>query len=175
MSEPASTPPASAATPPAPPPAGPHTFLVLVDEHTTRKASLEYACRRAHRIGAQVALLWVIDSVDFQTFGTIEDIMRQEAQQLAREHLHRISHDIMTRFQLSPLVFVREGAARDVILRLLADQPQIKNLVLNGDTGSNGPGPLVSWLTGKAMDRLHVPLTVVPASLSDEDLERFSA
>lgn len=176
--------PGTAPTPPAAPvpqppqlqpQPGAHSFLVLVDETTQRKAALEYACRRARRIGGQVSLLWVIDTVEFQTFGTVEALMRQEAQDLAREHLHRLSHDVMTRFGFSPQVFVREGEAREVLIKLLSEQPQIKNLVLNGDTGSAGPGPLVTWLTGKALDKLHIPLTIVPANLSEEDLERFSA
>jgi hypothetical protein len=44
-------------------------------------------------------------------------------------------------------------------------------LVLAAGTGPEGPGPLVSYLTGKAVGRLRIPLTIVPGSLTPDQLE----
>src|SRR3546814_9973223 len=44
-------------------------------------------------------------------------------------------------------------------------------LILGADVGPQGPGPLVSSLTGKQIGRLRVPLVIVPGNLSDEELE----
>ena len=47
-------------------------------------------------------------------------------------------------------------------------------LVLGADTGPRGPGPLVSELAGKYAGKLRVPLTIVPGTLSDEDVDAIT-
>ncbi|MBF0335240.1 MAG: universal stress protein, partial [Alphaproteobacteria bacterium] len=37
-----------------------------------------------------------------------------------------------------------------------------------------GPGPLVASLVGKHAARLRIPLTIVPGTLSDADIDRIA-
>lgn len=50
----------------------------------------------------------------------------------------------------------------------------ISILVLAAGTGSEGPGPLVSALTGKMAGRVRVPVTVVPGSLTRDEILRLA-
>ncbi len=68
----------------------------------------------------------------------------------------------------------RSRACRDELLALLDEEPGISILVLAAGTGSEGPGPLVTQLVGKMSGRLRVPITVVPGSLTDEQIAALS-
>jgi hypothetical protein len=44
-------------------------------------------------------------------------------------------------------------------------------LVLGAGTSAKGPGPLVSALKGKYANKLRVPLTIVPGSLAEYEID----
>jgi DNA segregation ATPase FtsK/SpoIIIE-like protein len=46
--------------------------------------------------------------------------------------------------------------------------------VLAAAPGNGGPGPLIAALTGRHANRMRVPMTIVPAGLSAEELERVT-
>ncbi len=73
-----------------------------------------------------------------------------------------------------PMVYIREGRPRDELLSLINEEPSISILVLAAGTGQEGPGPLISYLTGKPAARLRIPITIVPGGLSVEDVEALS-
>jgi hypothetical protein len=73
-----------------------------------------------------------------------------------------------------PIVHIREGRPRDELLKLIAEEPTISILVLAAGTGPEGPGPLITALTGKAAARLRIPITIVPGGLSLDQLDALS-
>ena len=73
-----------------------------------------------------------------------------------------------------PILLIREGDPRDELLALLAEDPRISVLVLAAAAGGGGPGPLIAALTGRYAGRVTVPMTIVPAGLDDEALERVT-
>ena len=58
-------------------------FLVVVDESPEMPNALRYACRRAKRTGGRVAMLYVMHPPEGQQWGSVVDLMRQEARQEA--------------------------------------------------------------------------------------------
>ena len=46
--------------------------------------------------------------------------------------------------------------------------------MLAAGTGPEGPGPLITHLTGKLAGRLRVPITIVPGSLTDEQIDALT-
>jgi hypothetical protein len=46
--------------------------------------------------------------------------------------------------------------------------------VLAAGTGSEGPGPLVTQLVGKMSGKMRVPVTVVPGSLTDDQIAELT-
>ncbi|HSK38593.1 MAG TPA: universal stress protein, partial [Arenibaculum sp.] len=63
-----------------------------------------------------------------------------------------------------------EGDRREELLALMEEEPSISILVLAAGTGTEGPVPLISYLAGKGINKLRIPLTVVPGDLSDDQL-----
>ena len=146
-------------------------FLVVVDDTPECRKALRFAWRRAHRTGAGVTLLRVIDPVDFQHWLSVEERMREEAREEAEALLQKLAVEVQQQSTILPELVVREGAVRDAVVKLIDDDKTIRILVLGAGTGSEGPGPLVTQLAGKMSGALRVPVTVVPGNLSDEQLD----
>jgi len=149
-------------------------FLVTVDETPELKVALRYACVRAKKTGGRVALLYVIEPADFQEWVGVGELMREEARQEAEQALQKIAADVQKTSAAMPVLYVREGARRDELLKLIDEEPTISILVLGAATGARGPGPLVSALTSKFVGKLRVPVTIVPGHLSVEDVDHIA-
>lgn len=150
------------------------TFLVVVDDSEEMRAALRYACGRARNSGGRVALLRVIEPVEFQHFASVGNLMRQEARQDAEQLLQRMASEVYQVSGEMPVLYVREGNPRDELLKLISEEPQISILVLAAGTGPEGPGPLITALIGKYSNKLRVPVTVVPGSLTDEAIAQLT-
>ena len=159
---------------PAPVDTSDRVFLVVVDETEEMKVALRFACLRARRTGGRVALLYVIEPAEFQHWMAVGDLMREEARSEGEQLLQRLAAQVNELVGTIPVLYVREGKVRDELFKLLDEEPRISVLVLGANTGSRGPGPLVSALTGKMIGKLRVPITVVPGNLSDEEIDSVS-
>jgi nucleotide-binding universal stress UspA family protein len=149
-------------------------FLVVVDDSPEMQAALRFACRRAHSSGGQVALLRVIEPTEYEHFASIGNLMRAEAREAAEELLNRLAGDVNQLSGHLPVLHVREGNPRDELIALIAEEPSISVLVLAADTGPGGPGPLVTALTGKYIGKLRIPLTLVPGSLTPDQIDAIT-
>jgi len=150
------------------------TFLVVVDDSDEMRAAIRYACRRANHTGGRVALLRVIAPAEFQHFAAIGNLMRDEARAEAEALLLRLAGQLQEISGEMPVIYVREGDARDELLALIDEEPAISILVLGAGTGPGGPGPLISALTGRSSGRLRVPLTIVPGHLTDQIIDNLT-
>lgn len=151
-----------------------HIFLVVVDDTEEMRAALRYACNQARITGAKVALLRVAASVESQHFAAIGDLMEREARADAEALLHKMAGTVNQLSGQLPALYVREGNSYDALLELISEEAKISLLVLAAGVGAGGPGPLVSALTGKHVNKLRVPITIVPGGLSDEEIDILS-
>lgn len=149
-------------------------FLVVVDETEEMKVALRFACRRAKSTGGRVALLYVIEPAEFMHWMAVDDLMREEARSEGERLLQRLAAQVNRETGAMPVLFVREGAVSDQLMKLLEEEPSISILVLGANTGSGGPGPLVTALTGKMVGRLRIPITIVPGNLDEEGIDAIS-
>ena len=146
-------------------------FLVVVDETEEMNVALRFACRRAQHTGGRVALLYVIEPSDFQHWQAVGDLMREEARSEGEQLLQRLAAQVNDLVGKIPILHVREGKVREELLKLIEEEPGISILVLGANTGSRGPGPLVSALTGKLIGKLRIPITIVPGNLNDAAID----
>ena len=149
-------------------------FLVVVDESPEMPVALYYASRRAQRTGGRVALLRVIPRHEGHGLASVEALMREEAQQEAEQLLQRLAKTVVDETGKVPAIYIKEGSARDELMDLVANDPSISILVLAAGTGPDGPGPLVSFLATKGLAKLRIPVTIVPGSLSHEQIDAIS-
>ena len=152
----------------------PRVFLVVVDETEELQIAVHYAARRAAHTGGRVALLYVIEPSELQTWIAIENLAREERREEAEQLMQRLCEEILPIAGSMPIVYIREGPRRDELLALINEDPSISILVLAAGTGPEGPGPLISYLTGKPAARLRIPITIVPGSLTMEQLDAVS-
>ncbi|MCV0394959.1 MAG: universal stress protein [Rhizobiaceae bacterium] len=148
-------------------------FLAIIDESPECERAVAYASRRANTTGGVLVLLYVIDPGDFQQWLGVEDIMRAEATEAAKSTLNTHATRIRTDLGIEPELVVREGKPSEEIHRLIEEDQDIAILVLAASSAKEGPGPLVSSVAGKG-GGFAIPVTVVPHSLSDEDLESLA-
>jgi len=166
---------ADAPTPPGSTPADQiRVFLVVVDDTAEMRVALRFACRRARHTDGRVALLYVIEPSEYRHFMGVGDLMREEARTEAEILMHKLASQVQEMSGAVPIVFLREGNRRDELLKLIGEEPSISILVLGANTEASGPGPLVSALTGKFLNRLRVPLTIVPGNLNDAGVDAIS-
>jgi nucleotide-binding universal stress UspA family protein len=154
--------------------AQPRVFLVVVDETAEHHLALHYAARRAAHTGGRLALLHVIEPAEFQHWVAVEELARAERSEAAEQLMQRLCQQFAPIAGSMPIVYIREGRPQDELVSLIAEEPGISILVLAAGTGSSGPGPLISYLTGKPAGRLRIPITIVPGGLTVEQIDSLS-
>jgi nucleotide-binding universal stress UspA family protein len=140
-------------------------FLVVVDQSPELKQALRFASRRASKTQGRVAMLYVVEPASAEWL-SVGDLMREERRAEAEMRLQELAATVKEISGDMPIVYVREGEAREELLKLLDEEPTISVLVLGADPGPKGPGPLITALTGKQIGKLRVPLTIVPGSMT---------
>jgi len=145
-------------------------FLVVVDQSEEMRVALHFAARRAMRTGGRVALLYVQEPTEFQHWMAVGDLMREEAREEAEALMQKLSAEVKEWSGHFPVVHLREGDVREQLLQLLKEEPSISVLVLAASTESGAPGPLISYIVGKGSGSMRVPVTIVPGSLTDEQI-----
>jgi nucleotide-binding universal stress UspA family protein len=148
-------------------------FLVVVDDTPEARVALRYATRRARNIQCGVVLLRVVEPVDFNQWAGVAEIMRHEAFEAAEGLLRQLAEQVNLDSGLLPEVSIREGNAKDELLKLVEEDTGIRMLVLAAAPG-NEPGPLVTALAGQMAGNLSFPITVVPGNLTDEQIDRIT-
>lgn len=149
-------------------------FLVVVDDSAERAVALKYACLRAKKSGGRVALLRVLEPAGQTEWAGIGALLAQERREQAEQLLSGLAAQVNEITGGLPLLLIREGDPREELLKLLAEEQTISILVLAAAPGTGGPGPLIAALTGRYATRMRVPMTIVPAGLSAEELERVT-
>ena len=149
-------------------------FLVMVDDSAERRVALRYACLRARKSGGRVALLRVIEPAGQVEWAGVGAMLAEERRQDAETLLSGLAAEVTDLTGGLPILLIREGTPRDELLALLEEDPRISILVLAAAPGGSGPGPLIAALAGRYAAKLAVPMTIVPGSLSDTELDRVT-
>lgn len=147
------------------------TFLCVVDETDEFAAALQFACHRAVNTGGRIALLYVTQPAEFQHWMAIGERMREEAREEAEEMLNVAASVVQRRTGQLPALYIREGTVREQVTELIDEQQDISLLVLGAATGTDGPGPLITHLVEKMAGTLRVPVTIVPGTMTEADIE----
>ncbi len=152
-------------------------FLVVVDETPECESALVFAASRVRRTGGKIALLYVIEPGDFQHWIGVKEIQREEATNKARAvfRLYGRKLKLLGFDDIEPEEIIREGAKPEEIVNLIEEDEDIAILVLGASVDPAGPGPLVSSLAaGKYAGNFPIPISIVPGSLTAEDIEALA-
>ena len=101
-------------------------FLVVVDESPELKIALRFACNRARHVGGRVAMLYVTEPAEGGEWMGVGELMREERRQAAETKLAELSTVVHEMSGETPMLYVREGDAREALLALLDEEPAIR-------------------------------------------------
>lgn len=155
-------------------PASRRKFLVVVDQTPESRVALRFAARRAQHTGGIVTLLYIVPPADFQQWAGVERLMREEAQQEAERALHDAAKLVNDIVGSMPELVTREGRGAEEIREVLREDRAICILVLAAGVSKEGPGPLVSLIASPSATAYPIPVTVVPGSLTDEEVDALT-
>lgn len=148
-------------------------FLVVVDESEEMRNALRFACRRARHTGGRVALLHVIEPIEYQHWLGVGRVMEEEARIEAERRLQTLAADVFAQTGKMPVLYIREGRREEEVLKLIQEDPAISLLVLATAPTASNPGPIVSHLM-KNLAALRVPVTLVPGQLTEEEIDALT-
>ena len=143
-------------------------FLVVVDKTPECKVALRYAARRAQHTGGRVTLMSPATPGEFQQWRGVEEIMRDEAHQEAESLIHEAAKVVNELSGIICELVIPEGRTFDCLLKVIKEDRDISILVLAASTAKEGPGPLVGVI---ATNQYPIPVTIVPGSLTDEQID----
>ena len=168
MNEPAATPPSATET------EGARTFLLVVDKSEEMRAALRFACRRVVNSGGSVALFLALPYIEFQHFSTIGELMNLEAKTEAERLLQQIAAEVHRQTGKFPELFLRQGDTLPELTKVITENTHISMLVLGAGTGTEGPGLIVSAISGKLSGKIEIPVTIVPGDLPEERIDALT-
>ena len=147
--------------------------MVVLDDSKECLNAMRFAAMRAANSGGGVTILSVISPDEFNHWIGVSDIMREEARERIEVHFEVFAKWMRDRKNIEPELVIREGEVMAQILEVIREDPEIGVLVLGAGEGSAGPGPIVTQMS-KSPGSLPVPLTIVPGTLSKDQLEAIT-
>ena len=145
-------------------------FLIILDDTPEMLNAMRYAAIRASKTGGGVEMLAVISPEEFQHFMGVADVMRAEAREKVEAHFQLFKDRMEKREGITPTLAIREGDRIDAVIEHIKSDPEIGVLVLGAGTEKGGPGPVVQSLIGRRLADLRVPVTIVPGSMTKDDI-----
>ncbi|MBB3770727.1 nucleotide-binding universal stress UspA family protein [Angulomicrobium tetraedrale] len=150
-------------------------LLVVVDDSPECDRAVYYAARRAARTAGGLVLLRVLTlaDVESQWFGVAE-LMRAEAADKATARLEHMAARARSVAGVTAQTLIREGAVVDEILKLIEADEDIALLVVAVHAGREAPASLISSLGSGLWAGLGIPITLVPGTLSDAEIDALA-
>lgn len=149
-------------------------YLAVADETHEAALALRYAAHLAKANRGHIGILHVMNIDDVQQWENIEARMRREMRAQAEKYIWSVARRVNEINGMIPSLYIQEGSHDDVLIDVINRDLAIKMLVLGGGTSVGGPGPLVSYFTGKGLGRLRVPVVVVPGHLDPQKIDAIS-
>jgi nucleotide-binding universal stress UspA family protein len=152
-------------------------FLVVVDDSPEVESALFYAALRISHTSGRLLLLYIIEPQEYQHWAGVRQVQLEEETnkakalfRLMRRKLNNAGFEATEHEEV-----ILEGSKSEQIVKLIEDDEDIAILVLGASADPKGPGPLVSALgSGQMAGSFLIPITVVPGTLSLEDLKAFA-
>ena len=147
---------------------------MVIDSSEELHQALYYACRRAARVKARIALLYCIPPAEFQHWAGVGELMRDEAREQAESLLGANAEYVNELTGTQAMVYLREGEPKTELINLINEEMEISMLILGANTNGENSGPLINYLTNKGAAECRVPITIVPGHLSAEAIDHLT-
>jgi nucleotide-binding universal stress UspA family protein len=147
-------------------------FVVPVDKTPECRLAVRFAARRAQNTGGRVTLVCISEPEDFHQWRGVAEIMKDEARAQAEHLIYEAAQTVNELSGILPELVILEGRPAECLAEFIKSDSDISILVLAASTAREGPGPLVAAFAGRGASP--IPITIVPGSLSDEQLDALT-
>jgi len=152
-------------------------FLVIIDDAPEVESAIFFAASRIAHSGGQIVMLYVIEPQSFQHWAGVRQVQLEEetAKAKALFRMFRIKLNQEGFEDIKTEEVIAEGIKSEEIVNLIEEDEDISILILGASTDPNqGPGPLISSLAGGSAGNFPIPMSIVPGTLSIEDLKTLA-
>ncbi|MCG2840114.1 universal stress protein [Sandaracinobacter sp. RS1-74] len=149
------------------------TFLVVVDDTPECAKAMRFAALRARHTGARVLALHVLKPTQFLQWGSAQQDIEEEAEQLGQALLAATATEAEALTGQRPETRLLRGRASEAVLEVVTSDRSIRALVL-GAAAKGKPGPLVDFFAGERAGSLPCMVMIIPGGISDSDLDRLT-
>ena len=149
------------------------TFLVVLDGSKETFNALRYAAKRTARINGRVALLYTFETLEYSHWKAVEDIAEIELREEAESKIKEYENYVLTFSDKRPKKFIMKGDRVECIIEFLNANKFISNFVL-ALSSNKSSDPLINAFTIKQSDKIKVPITIIPPTLSEEEIDNLS-
>jgi nucleotide-binding universal stress UspA family protein len=150
----------------------PSKYLVCVDNTDVSRVALRFAAIKGAKRGILIDMLHVIVPAEMQPIGSVAEKMRQEQRAETEAMMNSLAQEAHDIAGITPSIWIREGKPSEEILELAMSDPDINMIVLGVNPESKSGDRVISWLTSAA-EKLMVPIMLVPATLTDAQMEKL--
>ena len=141
-------------------------LLVYVDESDEFLEAMQYACELAKAESLGIILLYIIQDENFRHWKGVENIMRQEQENEAKEVLEKYITYIKSNYKLHVKSYIKAGEKLEILIKTLnGKRPKVKNLVLGLAMDKTENNKVISSLTGILRKKLTLPIIIVPGKI----------
>ena len=150
------------------------TYLIVADGSEEFSIAAHYAARIAVARRAAVAIAHIINLDDFVHWGKVEAMMRRDLRNQAEKEIWQVSKALNEEYAIYPSLYIREGQVAEKIIEIIEEDKTICGLILASSDNSSNPGPLISYFTGKGLNKLKIPMIIVPGHLDKEAINAIT-
>ena len=141
-------------------------LLVYVDESDEFLEAMKYACELAKNERLGIILLYIIQDENFRHWKGVENIMREEQMNEAKEVLEKYITFIKDNYKLHVKSYIKTGEKLEILIKTLnSKRPKVKNLVLGLAMDKIENNKVISSLTGVLRKKLTLPIIIVPGRI----------
>jgi hypothetical protein len=141
-------------------------LLVYVDESEEFLEAMNYACELAKTESLGIILLYIIQDENFRHWKGVENIMREEQKNEAKEVLEKYITYIKDNYKLHVKSYIKTGEKLEILIKTLnGKRPKVKNLVLGLAMDKIENNKVISSLTGILRKKLTLPIIIVPGKI----------
>ena len=128
----------------------------------------------AQEIMVELHFSILLKHLEFSHWKAVEDIAEVESREKAEEKIVEYENFVMSFTEKKPKKFIMKGDRVECIIKFLEANNFISNFVLAASEKSSPSDSLISSFTGKNRSKIKVPLTILPSSLSEEEIDKLS-
>jgi nucleotide-binding universal stress UspA family protein len=150
-------------------------FLVYVDENEFSHTAVRLACSKATIKNRTVEMIFVIDPKDYNSVLGADDVMKHERKKEVQKLLKTLAERAKKWSGITPAIHIEEGDPEEELFKCIEKDNDINMLIISSSPSEGSGGKKLLGDLAEALDeRFHIPMMVVPANITDEEIKELS-